>query len=140
MAEPVHVRIAVAKVYDDVRLEHTAPKDVDLHAGDELHLRFAYRVYEEHPDEDLWVFRLTAQLEGDEEGVAERRHHDRKMIADDVLSHVGLDLRFPNPGTFAINYGVSASLSRRAWDDKAPHKQVSENSAAGTLTVNVHAK
>lgn len=137
MAE-VFVSLAEARVYAEVQLKAKPVENIDLQAGDELCLRFSYRVYEDNLDEDLWVFRLNAQVEGEEEGIAERRHHDRKMFSDDLLSHVGLDIGFPAPGTYKVNYSLEASLSRRKWEDRAPHKLVSEGTSKGEFTVTVH--
>lgn len=139
MSEPVNVVLAMARVNEEVNFEVEAPDEIDMPAGAELQLRYAYRLYESSQAEDHWTFRLTARLTDDELAVAERTHVDRKLMSDDILSHIGVDLLFPTAGEFTLQWDCAATISRRDWGDKKPPAQVAEGSTSGTIVVRVHA-
>lgn len=135
MPDEVTLLLAEATVRGKVDLSHRPPPKVELLAGDTLRVRMSYRVHDEPKPEELWTFRVITRVDDDDESVSERIHRDRKLLSDDVISNVGVDLDFASPGEYKLNYEVFAQLAHRKWDDRTSFKPISSETGQGTIDI-----
>ncbi len=138
MADEVTLLVAEASVHEQVNMVHDVPDTVDLEGGDVLRVRMSYRVHDQPKPEELWTFQLITRVDDDDESVSERIHRDRKLLSDDVISNVGVDLDFPTAGTFTLYYEAFAQVAHRDWDDRKKFTPVSSEKVQGSVTVTVH--
>ncbi len=137
MADEVTLLLAQATVKGQVKLEHRPPPRVELFAGDTLRVRMAYRVHDESKPEELWTFRLATRVDDGDDSVSERVHRDRKLLSDSIISNVGVDLDFAEPGEYELSYELMARLAHRNWDAKGSFETISEETSDGTVKVTV---
>lgn len=135
MPEEVTVIVAEATANESIQFHHDAPQSMSIRAGDTLRVRMPYRLHDQPKPEELWTFRLAARIDDGDEAVSERIHRDRKMMSDDVLSNVGVDLHFPNAGEYTVHYDLFARLSHREWDEGASFAPVAEQTVNGAIQV-----
>lgn len=138
MADEVTLLVAEVDVHEQVNMVHEIPEKIDLEAGDVLRVRMSYRVHDQPKPEELWTFRLVTSVDDDDESVSERIHRDRKLLSDDVISNVGVDLDFPTAGEFTLQFEAFAQVAHRDWDDKQAFKPVSSETTKGQVTIQVH--
>jgi hypothetical protein len=137
MGDEITLLVAEARVHDKVFLSHIPSRKVELFAGDILRVRMSYRVSDQRIPEELWAFQLTTRIDDGDESVSERILRDRKLVSDDIISNVGVDLDFPVAGDYKLSYEVFAQLAHRKWDDATSFDPVSTESEKGELTVHV---
>lgn len=90
------------------------PEELEVRAGDELHVKFLFEIHDEHCD-DHWQVALESRVDGGPPERIERTVMDRPFLDDTQIGFIGTAHRFPAPGKATLEAVLLADHTEREW-------------------------
>lgn len=115
MGDAVEVLVARGTAYGTPALEALAPGVVRVRPGQELELKFAYRVGEVSAQKEGWWATLRTEVDARPSPPEVVHHRDRWALPDEVWGYVRQVHRFSSPGEHVVRWEAELEYDRGKW-------------------------